>query len=258
MAKTDFKSVTEYIASQSKPVQAILKRVRSTIRKAVPAAEEGISYQIPAYKLNGHPVLFFAGWKQHYSLYPASARLVAAFKDELASYELSKGTMRLPYSEPIPVDLIARIAKFRAKEVAESDKPKRASSKKGRSGPLETQLDRVRRICSGMPSVSEKVSHGTPTFFVEKDKGVFTMFANNHHSDGHLAVWVPAPPGMQAALIEDAPETYFKPPYVGTSGWIGIELDRIGDEALAIHIREAWELAAPKKKRNPIKNESRL
>jgi uncharacterized protein YdhG (YjbR/CyaY superfamily) len=252
MAKTDFKSVNEYIASQPRPVQAILQRVRSTIRKAVPAAEEGISYQIPAYKLNGKPVLFFAGWKQHYSLYPASARLVEEFKDELASYELSKGTIRLPLSEPVPVDLIGRLAKFRAKEVIESDKPRRAASRKGRSGPLETQLERVRRICAGMPSVSEKLSHGAPTFFVEKDKGVFVMFADNHHSDGHLAVWVPAPRGMQSALIEDAPETYFNPPYVGTSGWIGIELDRIGDEALAIHIREAWELAAPKKKRKPI------
>ena len=99
------------------------------------------------------------------------------------------------------------------------------------------------------PSVSEKISHGTPTFFVEKDKGVFIMFAENHHNDGHVAIWVPAPAGMQAALIGDAPGTYFKPPYVGSSGWIGIELSEIGDEALAIHIREAWELAAPKKKK---------
>jgi uncharacterized protein YdhG (YjbR/CyaY superfamily) len=248
MAKTDFKSVNEYIASRPKEVQGILKRVRSAIRKAVPAAEEGISYQIPAYKLDGRPVLFFAGWKEHFSLYPAGDRLVAAFKDDLAPYKLSKGTIRFPHSEPVPVDLIERLAKFRAKEVAESDKPKRARLGKGRSGPLETQLERVRRICGGMPRVSEKLSHGAPAFFVEKDKGVFVMFADNHHSDGHLAVWIPAPPGMQAALIGDAPATYFKPPYVGTSGWIGIELDQIGDEALAIHIREAWELAAPKKK----------
>src|SRR5204863_3492441 len=113
---------------------------------------------------------------------------------------------------------------------------------------LETRLERVRRICAGMPSVSEKLSHGAPAFFVEKDKGVFVIFADNRHTDGHLAVWVPAPPGMQAALIGDAPETYFRPPYVGVSGWIGIELKQIGDEALAIHIREAWELASPKKK----------
>jgi hypothetical protein len=104
-------------------------------------------------------------------------------------------------------------------------------------------------MCAAMPSVSEKLSHGAPTFFVEKDKDVFVMFTNNYHDDGHLAVWLPAPSGLQSALIEEASATYFKPPYVGSSGWIGIELGRISDEALQIHIREAWELTAPKKKK---------
>jgi len=133
MAKTDFKSVSEYIATRPEEVQAILKRVRSTIRKAVPAAKEVISYQIPAYKLPGGPVLFFAGWKQHYSLYPANERLVEAFKEELAPYKLSKGTIRFPLSQPVPLKLIERIAKFRAKEMASSDKPKRAATKKRQS-----------------------------------------------------------------------------------------------------------------------------
>jgi uncharacterized protein YdhG (YjbR/CyaY superfamily) len=118
MAKTDFKSVDEYIASQPEAVRGILGRVRSTIRKAVPAAEEMISYKIPAYKLHNRPALYFAGWKQHYSLYPASGRLVAAFRDELATYQVSKGTIRFPLSQPVPVKLIGSIAKFRAKEVA--------------------------------------------------------------------------------------------------------------------------------------------
>src|SRR5579859_6067733 len=118
MAKTDFKSVDEYIAAQSAAVQGVLKRVRSIIRKAVPGAEEVISYQIPAYKLQGGAVLYFAGWKHHYSLYPAGGRLVAVFKDDLAPYEISKGTIRFPLSEPIPVKLIERIAKFRNKEIA--------------------------------------------------------------------------------------------------------------------------------------------
>jgi len=130
MAKTDFKSVDEYIASQPEAVQGVLKRVRSTIRKAVPEAEEVISYQIPTYKLHGGPVLYFAGWRQHYSLYPATERVVAAFKDELAPCEVSKGTIRFPLSQPVPVKLIERIAKFRAKEVAEREKAKAATSKK--------------------------------------------------------------------------------------------------------------------------------
>src|SRR5215831_8001265 len=243
MARTDFKSVNEYIASKPNDVRITLNRVRSTIRKAVPAADEVISYQIPTYKLNGVPVLYFAGWKQHYSLYPAGDALVAAFKDELSRYELSKGTIRFPLSEPVPVNLIERIAKFRAQQLTMREKGK--GGKKGR----EAQLERIRRICGTLPSVSEKLSHGAPTFFVEKDKGVFVMFVDNHHEDGHLAVWLPVPAGLQSALIEDAPATYFKPPYVGSSGWIGIELNQIRDEALEIHVREAWNLAACKKKK---------
>jgi uncharacterized protein YdhG (YjbR/CyaY superfamily) len=119
MANTDFKSVDEYIASQPQDVQRLLRNVRGIIRKAVPGADEVISYQIPAYKLNGHPVLYFAGWKKHYSLYPANDRLVAAFKKELAPYEVNnKGTIRFPLSAPVPAKLIAGIAKFRANEVA--------------------------------------------------------------------------------------------------------------------------------------------
>jgi len=132
MAKTDFKSVDEYIATHADDVQAILQRVRSSIRKAMPAAEEVISYQIPAYEQHGGTVLYFAGWKQHYSLYPATAPLVAAFKDDLAPYEVSKGTIRFPLSQPVPVKLIERIAKFRAKEAAERARAKRARPKGAR------------------------------------------------------------------------------------------------------------------------------
>jgi uncharacterized protein YdhG (YjbR/CyaY superfamily) len=241
MAKTDFKSVNEYIASKPKDQRLILKLVRGTIRKAVPAAEEEISYQIPVYKLNGVPVLYFAGWKQHYSLYPASDALVAEFKNELARYELSKGTIRFPLSEAVPVNLIERIAKFRAEQLTARDGGKRVR-KRGR----EAQLERIRRICATMPSVSEKLSHGAPTFYVKKNKGVFTMFMDNHHKDGRLAVWMPAAAGLQSALIDEAPATYFKPPYVGPGGWIGIQLDQIRDEVLEIHVREAWELTARK------------
>jgi uncharacterized protein YdhG (YjbR/CyaY superfamily) len=129
--KTNFKSVDEYIASQPEDVQSVLNRVRTAIRKAVPEAEETISYRIPAYKLHGNRMLFFAGWKQHYSLYPATARVVEAFQDDLAPYEVSKGTIRFPLAEPIPVKLIGRIAKFRAKEVSVRQKAKAAAPRRG-------------------------------------------------------------------------------------------------------------------------------
>jgi uncharacterized protein YdhG (YjbR/CyaY superfamily) len=132
MAKTDFRSVDEYIGAQPANVRAVLRRVRSTIRKAVPEALEVISYQLPAYKLAGAPVLYFAAWKQHYSLYPASDELVAAFKGALTPYRASKGTLRFPLSEPAPVKLIERVAKFRAREARRRAKAKLLLKKQGR------------------------------------------------------------------------------------------------------------------------------
>ena len=126
MAKTDLKSVDEYIASQPEAVQGILGCVRNAIRKALPEAQEVISYRMPTYTLYGGRLLYFAVWKQHYSIYAATEQVVAAFRDELAPYDVDKGTIRFPLSEPVPVKLIGRIAKFRAKEVAEREKAKAA------------------------------------------------------------------------------------------------------------------------------------
>jgi hypothetical protein len=109
----------------------------------------------------------------------------------------------------------------------------------------EAQLRRVRVLCQALPETSERLSHGEPTFFVHWK--VFVMFANNHHGDGRVAVWVPAPPGAQAALIDKAPETFFRPPYVGVKGWVGIVLDEVSDDDLSFHVSLAWELTAPKR-----------
>jgi hypothetical protein len=90
----------------------------------------------------------------------------------------------------------------------------------------------------------EKISHGEPTFFTPKR--VFAMFANNHHNDGHVAVWLPAGPGVQEALVEEAPQIYFRPPYVGPAGWIGVELAKVDDDQLGSMISEVFRLMAAK------------
>lgn len=118
MPKPAYNSVDEYIAAHPLPVQRILERVRATIRKAVPAAEEVISYNMPTYKLNGKRLLYFSVWKNHYALYAATKQVVAAFHRELAPYKIEKGTIRFPLSDPVPAKLIASIAKFRAKEIS--------------------------------------------------------------------------------------------------------------------------------------------
>ncbi len=135
-AESNFKSVDEYIASQPGAVQNALGRVRSAIRNALPAAEEFISYKMPAYKLRGDRVLHFAGWKRHYSLYGATDGVMAAFGRELAPYEVIKGAIRFPLSQPVPVELIGSIAKFRAKEVTQSSLAKAVESKSTRPARL--------------------------------------------------------------------------------------------------------------------------
>ena len=125
MAASPFRSVSEYIASKPKDVRVALRRVRAAIRTGVPAAEETLSYQMPTYRLDGVPVLYFAGWKEHFSLYPATGRLVEEFGDELERYVVSKGTIRFPLSQPVPVRLIERIARFRAEENDARQKAKR-------------------------------------------------------------------------------------------------------------------------------------
>jgi hypothetical protein len=110
----------------------------------------------------------------------------------------------------------------------------------------EKHVRRVQRICHALPETVEKISHGEPTFFAGGKK-VFAMCSINHHNDGHIAVVVPAAIGIQAALIKASPEKFYKPPYVGGAGWVGIELDRVSDKELELHINEAWRLIAPKK-----------
>ena len=123
--------------------------------------------------------------------------------------------------------------------------------KKSQTGPApkpasaEKHVERVRAICLSLPEAWEKLSHGEPTFFVKKR--VFAMCSINHHNDGHIAVTVPAAIGVQAALIEANPKKFYRPPYVGVSGWVGIELPRVSDRELKQHLLEAWKLIAPEK-----------
>ena len=117
----------------------------------------------------------------------------------------------------------------------------------------DQHLQRVREICLALPETTERLSHGEPTFFVGKK--VFAMFANNHHQDGRIAVWIPVPDGAQLMLIEAAPQRFFKPPYVGVRGWVGVELSEINPEELAHHLRIAWKLIAPKRVQSALIDE---
>src|ERR1700694_559374 len=116
------KSVDEYIAVQPEPMRAKLEQLRAAIRRAIPDAVEGIGYRMPGYKLHGKPMLYFAGFKEHYSLFAASGTFFTALEDELRGYEMRKGTDRFPLTKPVPVKLISRIAKLRAAGIAAATK----------------------------------------------------------------------------------------------------------------------------------------
>lgn len=121
------RDIDEYIAAFPKEVQEILEKVRATIRKAAPAAEEGIKYQIPTFTLNGN-LVHFAAFKKHIGLYPAP-RALEEFKDELSGYKGAKGSVQFPLDQPIPYDLISRIVEYRVKMSLEEQKPKGRRSK---------------------------------------------------------------------------------------------------------------------------------
>lgn len=106
-------------------------------------------------------------------------------------------------------------------------------------------LGRVRELCLALPEVSERLSHGAPTFFV-RGKRAFLMVLNDHHGDGRYAIWCAAEPGAQALLVEADPERFFVPPYVGHRGWLGFRLDRGLDwNELAGIVEDAYAEVAP-------------
>ena len=110
MAKTNYKTIDEYIATVPKETQKILEEIRATIKAAVPEAEEKISYQIPTFELNGRNLVHFAAWKKHVSLYPIPAGN-EAFEKKIAKYIAGKGTLKFPLDEPMPLDLISEVVK---------------------------------------------------------------------------------------------------------------------------------------------------
>jgi uncharacterized protein YdhG (YjbR/CyaY superfamily) len=107
-------TIDDYINAYPEDVQAILKKMRETIRKAAPEAEEAISYRIPTFRLNGN-LVHFAAFKDHVSFFP-TPRGILAFKKELSPYKVSKGTVQFPLDKPIPYELVRKITLFRRKQ----------------------------------------------------------------------------------------------------------------------------------------------
>jgi uncharacterized protein YdhG (YjbR/CyaY superfamily) len=119
--------VNEYISGFPPSTQKLLKQLRSTIKKAAPKAEEGISYRMPAYKLSG-VLVYFAGYKNHIGFYPGASG-VASFKKQLGAYKIAKGSIQFPLDQSLPLDLVSKIVSFRVAQNLEKEDLKKKKVK---------------------------------------------------------------------------------------------------------------------------------
>ena len=110
---------------------------------------------------------------------------------------------------------------------------------------VQQALDAVRRACLSLPEVSERPSHGTPAFFIRGSR-TFVTFRSDHHGDGRPAIWCAAPEGVQAEMLQTEPDRFFRPPYVGHRGWLGVKLRTVDEAELTAVVREAYRTVAPK------------
>jgi len=129
------KTVDDYIAHQSETAKPLLEKLRRAIRRALPKAEEVIAYNMPTYKIDGKNVVFFAAWKNHCALYPATKKVLTTFATELEAFEVEKGTIRLAHDAKVSTKLIEDIAKLRAKEAAPTPKAKAKAKAKPSAKP---------------------------------------------------------------------------------------------------------------------------
>lgn len=111
----------------------------------------------------------------------------------------------------------------------------------------QAALDRLRAVCLDLPEVNERLSHGAPTFFV-RDKKMFVTVVDDHHGDGRFALWCAAPDGVQAQSVDEEPDRFFVPPYVGHRGWLGVRIDVDVDwDEVAGIVEDAYRQVAPKR-----------
>ena len=122
--------VRRYISAQAATHRTALRKIRATIRASAPRAVEHFSYGIPGFRLNDRPLVWYAAFKRHVSLYPVTASIKRALADAIDGYQTSTGTIRLPLDEPIPVGLIRKIVKARAREALDSARARSTAARK--------------------------------------------------------------------------------------------------------------------------------
>lgn len=190
MEKSKITLVDDYIAAFPAATQQLLKRMRNIIRKTAPDAAESISYGMPAYKNNGKPLVYFAGYEKHIGFY-ATPTGHAAFKKELSSYKQGKGSVQFPLDDKLPVDLIERIVKFRLEETdtkkttsAKKQKVKKAGSDeeavtsymKQLKHELKNEVEVLRQLIrKTSTTLQERIKWNAPSYYTTADLFTFNL-----------------------------------------------------------------------------------
>lgn len=231
-------SVSEFIARFPPDVQRLLRAARRMVKEIAPESEERACRGWPMTLRTGRGLVALAG-------YPGYVNLSLGKGVSLRDPEwLLKGTgksMRHVKVRRVEDARSRALQDLVRQELLEG--PERLTMTKAARERIAT---RVRRSCLARADVSERLSHGSPTFF-HRDKRSFLQIQTDFHDDGRFALWLAAPLGAQGDLVEADPERYFVPPYVGPSGWVGMRLDREIDwDEVGERIGEAYVVATAK------------
>lgn len=227
------KTVEAYFEALPPKQRATLTKFRKTIRSLIPKAEEVISYQIPTFKINGTGIIAIAAFAKHYSLFPMSSALLKEFAEELDDFEISTGTIRIPYDKSIPTSLVKKIVEGRLKEISK----KAAEKKNGKTPapvkvkgakptdaekvemhmrklkhPLKPEMEAVRSIIRNANSkIEERIKWNAPSYYYKEDLVTFNAWAQQQV---HLVFHHPVIVRIKSAILEgDYPTrrmTYFQ------------------------------------------------
>jgi uncharacterized protein YdhG (YjbR/CyaY superfamily) len=215
------KNVNDYMGALLPKQRKTLSKLRKIILAELPGAEELISYQIPTAKYNGKRVVAYAAFSNHYSLFPMSGSVISTLEKDLAEYEISKGTIRLDYNKPIPIELIKKIVAeklkqsekkqpskkteapstpSRAKTPKLTDEEKVALHMKKLKHPLKAEMEAVREIIKNANSkISERIKWNAPSYYYKEDLVTFNGWARN---EVHLVFHHPSVVKIKSPLLE--------------------------------------------------------
>lgn len=230
--------VGEYIARFEPAIQRLLRAARTLVKAVAPDAEEKAYRGWPIRIRTDRGLVAIAGFADHVNVNFGRG---ASLDDPMGLLEGTGASIRHVKIRSVADARSVDLRRLVQQELSGGPKP--TISTPGR----ERVLARVRKLCLGLPDVTEKLSHGAPSFFV-RDKRLFAQVWTYHHSDGRFAMWCAAPTGAQSALVKADAERFFVPPYVGHRGWLGVRLDRKIDwTELAEILRDAHHEVATKR-----------